>query len=109
MLKRIGWVAVALFCICAPAAQGQPAAGDAEATAEVGHVDGSAPVCKEPSAEGSCGIDSIFAQVGPGEGCCERHLDMCESICYCGIQRFTCGDNGHGGCSSTCNCKACPV
>ena len=65
-----------------------------------------APVCAQAPSRCADGLRGIWdAQVG--DGCCSRHLAVCESLCSCGITSFSCWDNGRGGCSSQCNCKKC--
>jgi hypothetical protein len=58
-----------------------------------------------PSSGSPASIDTLLA--GPADGCCTRHATICESICFCGIQSFICGDNSTGGCSSSCKCTKC--
>lgn len=41
---------------------------------------------------------------GPADGCCDRHLEVCESLCSTGTYTFTCSTTDTGGCSSSCKC-----
>lgn len=39
--------------------------------------------------------------------CCERHLQILEATCACGLKSFSCWANGRGGCSTSVTCKPC--
>lgn len=74
------------------------AAGQASSVANSPAPDIFAPVSPQP-------LDFLLA--GPSDGCCARHLSICEGVCTCGIQSFICGDYSTGGCSSSCKCTKC--
>lgn len=92
----------------------QPALGDANQApaVQLQKVElGEAAASREAPPSGSCdgSANVLLALVGPGDSCCQRHLDFCESRCLCGFSAFSCWDNGRGGCSSTCTCHICSV
>lgn len=103
MRKTVLWVVFLGTLIVSFPAQAVPEVGAAEPTAS--NAVTSAPVCREDADTPSCTWnDPLAALVGPGENCCQRHLEQCSLICDGAIGYFSCGSNGRGGCWSSCSC-----
>jgi hypothetical protein len=68
-----------------------------------------ATTLEDPASSAESGIPGVLcaatAEVaGPADGCCARHLEVCEGLCSAGSYEFACFTTDTGGCKSVCKC-----